>query len=425
MNALGRHVLVEFFGCNAEKLNDVLQIEQSMVSAAKEAGSSIINLTFHHFSPFGMSGVVVIQESHLAVHTWPEYKYSAVDLFTCGDTVDPWISYKYLMKAFQAQHGTSMEIKRGQLNLLQKLKPQTIKDKDKIKAPTFSRNVWFTEGDDNIALSFRHKGDPLFRKKSPYQLVEVYDTYEYGKILTCDGNVMCAEKDEHVYHEMIAHVPMFTHPHPQDILVIGGGDGGAVREILKHEGLKKVTLVEIDKVVIKASKKYLPTISSALNHPKLNLIIEDGIKFIESTPDSKYDMVIIDSTDPVGPAAGLFKEDFYLQVYRILKPTGIMVSQSESPRYNIEIFKKIFHYYRKIFGQAQVFCYLAYIPTYLSGMWSFSFCVKGLLHPLDDIDSEKAQIFTEKQSLNYYSYEIHQAAFILPKFVQEMLNISN
>ncbi len=249
MSALGRHVLVEFFECSPEILNDVTIIEKNMVEGAVEAGATVINSTFHHFSPFGVSGVVVIQESHLAVHTWPEYGYAAVDLFTCGDTVDPWISYRYLLHAFKASHGSSMELLRGQLDLLKKtadladlpggteLTPEEIK---------YNRNIWFTERGENIALSLRHRGDPLFRKQSPFQKVEIYDTFAYGKMLTCDGMIMCAEKDEHGYHEMIVHVPMHVHPDIKNVLVIGGGDGGTVREILRHEPVDRVVMVEID-----------------------------------------------------------------------------------------------------------------------------------------------------------------------------------
>ena len=120
MNALGRHILVEFYECSPELMNDVVHIENSMVAAAETAGATVINSTFHHFSPYGVSGVVVIQESHLAIHTWPEYGYAAVDLFTCGDSVDPWVSYTFLKEAFEAGHGSSMELRRGQLNLMKR-----------------------------------------------------------------------------------------------------------------------------------------------------------------------------------------------------------------------------------------------------------------------------------------------------------------
>ena len=425
MDALGRHVLVEFFECSHEILNDVSTIENSMVSAAKEAGATVINSTFHHFSPFGVSGVVVIQESHLAVHTWPEYRYAAVDLFTCGDPVDPWVSYSYLKKAFKAAHGSSMEIRRGLLNLVQAsqvdLPELRLKAEESLVIPKYTRNIWFTERNEDIAFSLRHKGDPLFRRQSPYQKVEVYDTYQFGKMLTCDGAIMCAEQDEHVYHEMITHVPLFTHPEPKRILVIGGGDGGTVREIVRHDSVAEVVLVEIDEVVIEASKAHLPSLAASFDNPKLSLVVGDGIKYVSETSDGEFDIIIIDSTDPIGPAEGLFSHEFYLQAHRILNHDGILVAQTESPRFNDNIFRQIYQEFYKVFGRKNVSCYLAYIPTYPTGMWSFSFCSKQKIHPVLDMRIQAAERLSQKHNLNYYSPEIHKASFVLPRFVQEML----
>jgi spermidine synthase len=426
MESLGRHILVEYFNCSSEILNDVILIENAMVKASEAAGATVINSTFHHFSPFGVSGVVVIEESHLAVHTWPEYRYAALDLFTCGENVDPWISYEFLKDAFKAETGSSLEMLRGSLSLLEKFEFDLKKQRDtidkKISQPKRSRDIWFTERDDNIATSFRHTGDPLFRKISDFQKVEIYDTYQYGKMLTCDGVAMCAEADEYAYHEMIAHVPMLTHSNPKNVLVIGGGDGGTIREVVKHESLEKVVLVEIDEVVIEASKKHLPVLSSAFNHPKLDLHIADGIQYVKDSPDESYDIVIVDSTDPVGPAEGLFTEDFYKDVHRILKSDGLMITQSESPRFNVDVFKDIYQCYSRVFGRDNVHCYLAYIPIYPSGMWSFSYCAKGDLHPIKNLDQQTAKIFTSKNDLKYYSDQIHYAAFILPRFVKDLLN---
>ena len=425
MESLGRHILVEYFDCSSEVLNDVILIEKAMVKASEAAGATIINSTFHHFSPFGVSGVVVIEESHLAVHTWPEYKYAALDLFTCGESIDPWISYELLKDAFKAKSGSSLEMLRGSLSLLEKsdfdLKKQRDKIDKKITKPKVSRDIWFTERDDNIATSFRHTGDPLFRKKSSFQKVEIYDTYQYGKMLTCDGVAMCTEADEYAYHEMIVHVPMLTHPNPKKVLVVGGGDGGTVREVVKHESLEKVVLVEIDEVVIEASKKHLPTLSSAFDHPKLDLKISDGIQYVKDSPEQSFDIVIVDSTDPVGPAEGLFTETFYREVYRILKPEGLMITQSESPRFNVKVFQEIYHCYRKVFGEYSVHCFLAYIPIYPSGMWSFSYCAKGDIHPIKNLKQQNAHNFSVNHNLRYYSDQIHYAAFILPQFVKDLL----
>ena len=425
MKSLGRHILVEFFGCSAEVLNDIPMIEKSMLNAAGEAGATIINSNFHHFSPFGVSGVVVIQESHLAIHTWPEYRYAALDLFTCGDSVDPWVSYDVLKKSFQADHGSALEINRGQLELMAQSEVDLGELRDQatrqLVTPKMSRSVWFTDRNENIALSIRHKGDRIFREKSPYQMVEVFDTFEYGKMLAVDNMVMCTEKDENAYHEMIIHVPLLLNPAVKKVLVIGGGDGDSVREIFKHRQVESVTMVEIDQVVVKASQQFLPTLSSALNHPKLDLHIADGIEFVNQAPDASYDLIVVDSSDPVGPSEGLFSVDFYKQVYRCLTSGGVMTAQSESPRFNQRAFVDMNHCLRGIFGNQSVFCYLAFIPTYPTGMWSFTYASKGGAHPRQDFDAERAARFSVDANLQYYNADMHHAAFCLPTFIHNML----
>ncbi|GHE63893.1 MULTISPECIES: polyamine aminopropyltransferase [Roseivirga] len=424
MASLGRHIIVEYYNCSPEALNDVVHIEQSMENAAEEAGATIINSTFHHFSPYGVSGVVVIQESHLAIHTWPEYGYASVDLFTCGDTVNPWVSYQMLKDAFEAGHGSAVELKRGEMALLKRRNFEVKAMRDERSAedgsPIRTRDVWFTERDDKIALSLKHDGK-LYDVQSDYQRVAVYNTQAYGNMLTLDGMVMTTEVDEYVYHEMISHVPLLTHPDPKRVLIIGGGDGGTAREVLKHKQLEEVVMVEIDDKVIEASKLHLPSISQSLDDPKLNLIVDDGIKYVNEAADGSFDLVIVDSTDPVGPAEGLFSVDFYKEVYRILSDDGIMITQSESPRFNSKVFKEIYQTYRGIFGQDKVHCYLAYIPTYPTGMWSFSYSSKGKAHPLKQKSKEEVEAFAQSAKLKYYNADLHQAAFALPTFVRDMI----
>ena len=426
MSALGRHILVELYNCKPEILNDVALIEKGMEDASKRSGATIINTSFHHFSPYGVSGVVVIQESHLAIHTWPEYGFAAVDLFTCGDTVDPWISYEYLKSAFEASHGSAVEMRRGEMRLLSKTSFETLPHRDDqtyIDAIKRTRDIWFTERNNEIAFSLKHKGQKLFDQKSPFQRVEVYDTLAFGKMLTLDGMVMTTEKDEYVYHEMITHVPMLCHPSPKNILIIGGGDGGTAREVLKHSLVEKVTLVEIDQQVVEASRKFLPSLGSAFENPKLDLVVADGIKYVHESADEAYDIVIVDSTDPVGPSRGLFTSKFYTEVHRVLSKDGIMVTQSESPRFNQKVFQEIYGCYREIFGERKVYCYLAYIPTYPTGMWSFSFCSKGSIHPIESIHYERQGEFVNNNRLSYYNEGIHYSAFVLPNFVKELLEV--
>ena len=423
--ALGRHILVEFFGCSPEIMNQVSTIENGMVSAAETAGATVINSTFHHFSPYGVSGVVVIQESHLAIHTWPEFQYAAVDLFTCGDEVNPWKSFDYLKKVFQASNYSAIEMRRGAVDQLERVDFDlgTMRDeaKGRVNPDKYTRNVWFTDKDQNQALSLRYTGDVLFEKQSEYQMVKILDTYAYGKMLTIDNMVMCTEKDETHYHEMISHPMMLAHGNVKNVLVIGGGDGGTIREILKHDSVEQVTMVEIDEVVVEASKQHLPTLSSQFEHPKLELIIGDGIKYTKEVEKGTYDLIIVDGSDPVGPAEGLFSTDFYKDCYNALNENGVLISQGESPMFNEKVFSELYKTMENIFGKDSAHCMLFSIPTYPTGIWSFQVASKGNLHPTKAFEKQKAMDFTNKHELNYYNEDIHFGAFALPGYIRKML----
>ncbi len=221
-----------------------------MVESAQNAGATVINSTFHHFSPFGVSGVVVIQESHLAIHTWPEFQYAAVDLFTCGESVDPWISFDFLKKAFLAQTHSAIEMYRGSLALLQradfKIEDSRKEFEHRIE-PSYKRDCWFTDRDENQAFSLRYSDQILFSEKTPYQNVRVFNTHAFGKMLAINNMVMATERDEFHYHEMITHTVLQLFPSDQKlrVLVIGGGDGGTIREVLRYDHVEAVKMVEI------------------------------------------------------------------------------------------------------------------------------------------------------------------------------------
>ncbi len=426
MNALGQHILVEFMGCDPDILNEVTTIEQGMLEAADRANATIINSTFHYFSPYGVSGVVVVQESHLAVHTWPEYQYAAVDLFTCGDTVDPWKAFDHLKEVFKAQNYSALETWRGSLNLLKRIDfdPKGMREEflRYMQEGRFERNVWLTDKDENIALSLRHTGDVLYNERSPFQHIKVLDTYAFGKTLTIDNMIMCTEKDEFHYHEMMTHPMMFAHGNVKKALVIGGGDGGVVREILRHPEVDQVTMVEIDEKVVEASRLHLPQIAKAFDNPKLDLRIEDGIKFVANAPENTYDLIVVDSTDPIGPAEGLFSTEFYRNCHRILNENGVLVVQGEAPRFNEKVFAEIHQTLKDIFGEGRAHVMLFHVPTYPTGVWSGQVAVKNGMDPRK-IDAEKVQAFCDEHGLQYYSPEVHQAAFVLPPYVKKMLNM--
>ena len=215
------------------------------------------------------------------------------------------------------------------------------------------------------------------------------------------------ERDEFVYHEMIVHPPMHTHPAPQKILIIGGGDGGAAREAIKHNP-QRIDVVEIDEEVVKLSKKYLKKISMAYEDPRVHLHIENGIDFVKK--GGKYDIIIIDSTDPVGPAKTLFEREFYLNIKKCMHRDSIFVQQCGSPFYHPEELRESYMHLIKIFRYVKV--YLAYIPTYPSGMWAFVMAS----------DSEIKRRRDLKLETKYYTDEIYDFSMALPKFVKEILS---
>ncbi|NIA23922.1 MAG: polyamine aminopropyltransferase [Proteobacteria bacterium] len=273
--------------------------------------------------------------------------------------------------------------------------------------------LWFTEKySPNSGITIKVKQE-LAHVKSKYQEMSVIDTYEFGKIMVLDGFIMFTDKDEFIYHEMITHVPLFSHENPENVLLIGGGDGGAVREVLKHNSVRSVELVEIDKMVVDASKEFFPQVSVGFSDKRFKLHIEDGIKFVKESKD-KYDVVIVDSTDPIGPAVGLYQRDFYKNIYDILNDDGILVVQGESPYYTDtkKAFVNLNRELKAVFPFTRP--YFAFIPTYPSGMWSLAYARK-------DGKEIKGPIRKKDFDTKYYNEEIHKASFAHPEFVKELL----
>ncbi len=274
---------------------------------------------------------------------------------------------------------------------------------------------WFTEyGPANTSISLRVKYK-LFEKETPYQKIEIFESYDYGRVMALDGFIMLTEKDEFIYHEMISHVPLFTHPEPKRILIIGGGDGGAVREVLKHETIEKIDLVEIDEEVVKSAKIYFPQIASGLDDTKVEINFKDGIEFVK---DKKgiYDVIIIDSPDPIGPAVGLFEENFYKNAFASLNESGIIVAQAESPFVYPDLIKRINSIFKKYFPIVRF--YLANVPTYASGIISFVLGSKKF-DPIKDFNPDRVKKIVSK--LRYYNEKIHIASFALPNFFEDLL----
>lgn len=273
-------------------------------------------------------------------------------------------------------------------------------------------NLWFTEQQTkDMRISVRVK-QILHREETPFQSLAVLDTDQFGRMLVLDNIIQTNIKDEFVYHEMITHVALNTHAAPKKVLVIGGGDGGAVREIIKHRSVEKAVHCEIDGAVIEASRRFLPEISCALDDPRVEIIVDDGIKHVKENKNT-YDVIMVDSTDPIGPAVGLFSVEFYRDIFASLKDDGIFVAQTESPFFNRDLIPGLYRDIAGIFPVTRL--YLAVVPTYPGGLWTFTMGSKKY-DPLNVNISEIPQMDTR-----YYSPAIHQTCLVLPPFVKELL----
>ncbi|MCF7616219.1 spermidine synthase [Bacillus sonorensis] len=272
--------------------------------------------------------------------------------------------------------------------------------------------LWYTEKQTkNFGITMKIN-KTLHTEQTEFQKLEMAETEEFGNMLFLDGMVMTSEKDEFVYHEMVAHVPLFTHPNPEQVLVVGGGDGGVIREILKHPSVKKATLVDIDGKVIEYSKKFLPAIAGKLDDPRVEVKVGDGFMHIAES-ENEYDVIMVDSTEPVGPAVNLFTKGFYAGISKALKEDGIFVAQTDNPWFTPELITNVQRDVKEIFPITRL--YLANIPTYPSGLWTFTIGSKTY----DPLEVEESRFFDI--DTKYYTKDIHKAAFVLPKFVSDLI----
>lgn len=278
--------------------------------------------------------------------------------------------------------------------------------------------LWFTEEHtDNVRFSIRIDKH-IESVQSDFQKIDVFQTTEFGKVLVIDGFIMLTEKDEFIYHEMITHVPMSVNPNIKNVLVIGAGDGGTVRELTRYNSVEKIDMVEIDKKVVDVCMEHIPQTASKLNDKRVNLFFEDGLKFVKEK-SNEYDLIIVDSTDPIGPGFELFTQEFYENCFNALKEDGILVNQHESPYYKreSEAMQRAHKKIKTVFPVARV--YQAHIPTYGSGHWLFGFASKKY-DPIEAINERE----WNSLGLNtkYYNTVLHKGAFALPNYVIELLN---
>jgi spermidine synthase len=423
MKMQGIHLTGDLFDCNcsASLFTDLDALSSLCRQATLDAGLTIVDEKYHVFpdwqgQPGGITGAVLLAESHLAIHTWPERRGVTLDVYVCNFTCDNESKarqlFDTLMLAFRPKEQVVNRIVRGDL----------------AAGTAVSTTASSEESQQRDALIFdwlnAHAGYGYTAKKqlaafeSPYQRVEVYDTHQFGKLFRLDGRLMTSEGDEFFYHECMTHPALLAHPNPQSVLVIGGGDGGSTEEILKHPSVKRVVMAELDPAVIEVAREHLQAIhKGALDDPRLTIKIGDGFEFVKNCSE-KFDLVILDLTDPDTPAFHLYTEDFFRLCQRVLNPGGLMTMHLGSPVYQPAAVKKNAAALRRVFKQVQPLS--VFIPLYGS-LWCLAIAsdtvnVRGLA------TESITQRLRERRigGLRYYNAEMHGALFALPTFVREL-----
>lgn len=276
--------------------------------------------------------------------------------------------------------------------------------------------LWFSEPHTkNVKMSIRVNRQ-LHSEQSEYQRIDVFECPEFGRFLTLDGLMMLTEKDEFIYHEMITHVPMASNPDIKNVLVIGAGDGGTVRELTRYSTVENIDMVEIDERVVEVCKEFLPQTACRLNDPRVHIFYDDGLRFVRGK-ENRYDLIIVDSTDPFGPGEGLFTSEFYGNCHNALTENGILVNQHESPYYNddAKAMQRAHRRIREFFDVCRV--YQAHIPTYPSGHWLFGFASRSI-DPLN-VDGDRWNSLGI--TTGYYNTDLHKGCFAIPNYVKKLL----
>lgn len=272
---------------------------------------------------------------------------------------------------------------------------------------------WFSEAAHGYAMSLEIN-QKLHEEKTPYQTIEIYETKSFGRLMTLDGITMLTSRDNYIYHEMLTHPALFNHQNPKDVAIVGGGDCGTLNEVLKHDSIKQVTQIELDERVTRVSEQYFPELCESNNDARANLLFEDAIGWMQNAEAASLDVIILDTTDPVGQAKRLFKEPFYRDCLNALREGGILVTQSESPLLDMEILIDLRSEMQKA-GYTELQTIQFPVATYPSGWWTATQARKG--QKFGDFREQMAR--HKPFETKYYNAEVHKACSVLPQFMQD------
>jgi spermidine synthase len=424
----GLHLTGDLFDCSCTLglLTDLEKLSTLCRNATNTAGLTIVDEKYHVFPDFngepgGITGAILLAESHLAVHTWPERRGVTLDVYVCNFTDDNGGKaqqlFDALMVAFRPKSQVVNRINRGDLAASTQSAAAGAASQVLGAAAASSSELIFDWLNANSGYGFT-ASRRLQTIDSPYQRVEVYDTPQFGKLFRLDGRLMTSEKEEFFYHECMTHPALLTHPNPQSVLVIGGGDGGSSEEIFKHPSVRRIVMAELDAAVIDVARTHLAEIhKGALDDPRLEIRIGDGFDYVKNTTE-KFDLIVLDLTDPDTPAFHLYSEEFFRLCRERLNPGGLLTLHLGTPVYAPETVRKNAANLRKVFKQVHPLA--LFIPLYGS-LWCLAVASDSANPRLVSAEVVAARLRERRiGTLKYYNAELHNALFALPSFVREL-----
>lgn len=431
LSTAGWQCVVDLYECQTPFLNEVDWVRKTMLAAARVADATVVGEHFHAFAPHGISGVVIIGESHLAIHIWPERRFAAVDVFTCNAALKMRAASNYLVDAFQARRPHLQCMTRGS-------DPYTSED---VALPTGD-----VRGDGVNAGNLRRTGDAahddllidedtaagghwfvryktIASVQTHFQRAEIVELAEFGRALILDDEVQSVEADEYIYHEALVHPALCLHSDPRNVLIIGGGEGAVAREVLKHPGVERVVMVDIDADVVALAQEHLGSWHKGVFcDPRLSIVIGDGYDFVQRST-SRYDVIIVDvvSSSDCGPAQTLYERNFYRAAKKCLGTGGTIVIQGTSCNVRaLAGHRQIRENLSGLFDS--VSSYATYIPSFL-GTWGFVLA-SDACDPRSSLRETIDKVLNDRglpEQLRFYDGRTHLNLFELPKDVRALL----
>lgn len=411
----GLHLTADLSGCtkNLPLMTDVDNLRQTCLELVRASGLTVVGELFHAFPGMtegetgGITGTVLLAESHLALHTWPEQQAVTLDVYVCNFSTDNSSKATTLLDSlialFDPEDPNRQSLLRGEVGRAHSGADATMGHE--------SLNV-------NSAYAYR-LGPLLHREQSPYQLIEVHESPQFGKLFRLDGDYMTSEGEEFFYHEALVHPAALSHGKVRNALILGGGDGGSAEELLKYPGIEHIVLAELDEAVIRVSREYFANIhKGSLDDPRVKIHIGDGVAYVRES-DERFDLVLLDLTDPDTPASALYTAEFFASVKRLLTPGGAMVLHTGSPVFSPQVVQTIYHHLKQHFAVVAPFG--LYIPLY-GAYWSLTVC-SDTLDPRTVSTLEVTQRLQTLKlgKLNYYNEDTHQGLFALPGYFKDLL----